>query len=105
MYNLIYILSGVILGLVIGYFLWRKKTTTSNIETGIMTERIEEKQENMTKLKEFISQKTDRITNDEVQAFLKISDATAERYLNEIEKEGLIKQMGKTGKYTYYEKV
>lgn len=110
---LIYIGAGIIIGIIIGLVVKNKKAIMTQSccapsksgQLGIMTERIEEKQKNIAKLKEFISQKTDNITNDEVQSLLKVSDATAERYLDEIEKEGLIEQVGKTGKYTYYEKV
>ena len=47
----------------------------------------------------------EKITNDEVEKFLHVSDATATRYLNELEKEGKIKQVGKTGKAVMYTKV
>ena len=46
-----------------------------------------------------------KITNDEVEKLLHVSDATATRYLETLEKEGKIKQVGKTGKYTNYEKI
>jgi DNA-binding IclR family transcriptional regulator len=36
---------------------------------------------------------------------LHVSDATATRYLETLEKEGKIKQVGKSGKYTHYEKI
>src|SRR3989344_1439566 len=39
-----------------------------------------------------------KITNDEVEKFLHVSDATATRYLSILEKENKIKQVGKTGK-------
>jgi len=42
------------------------------------------------------------ITNDEVQALLGVSDATAERYLEELEKEGKIAQVGKSGRIVAY---
>lgn len=45
-----------------------------------------------------------RITNDDVQKLVNVSDATATRYLDELEQERLITQVGKEGKYTYYEK-
>lgn len=45
------------------------------------------------------------ITNDEVEKFLHISDATATRYLNILEQEGKIKQSGKTGKFVSYTKI
>jgi len=51
----------------------------------------------------FLKQKN--ITNDEVEKFLHVSDATAERYLNILEKENKIKQTGKTGKAVMYQKI
>lgn len=67
---------------------------------------VELKKENIAKLEKLIAGKSaeDKITNDEVQKLLKISDATAERYLDELEKNGLIKQYGEVGKDVYYQK-
>ena len=48
--------------------------------------------------------KKSKITNDEVEKFLHVSDATATRYLSILEKEGKIKQLGKTGKGVTYTK-
>jgi predicted HTH transcriptional regulator len=45
------------------------------------------------------------ITNDEVEKFLHVSDATATRYLSILEKEGKIKQSGKTGKGVSYSRI
>ena len=45
------------------------------------------------------------ITNDEVEKLLHVSDATVTRYLETLEKEGKIKQVGKTGKGVVYEKI
>ncbi len=49
--------------------------------------------------------KQTKITNDEVEKFMHVSDATAERYLNTLEKENKIKQSGKTGKGVSYSKI
>lgn len=49
--------------------------------------------------------KHSKITNDEVEKFLHVSDATATRYLSELEKEGKIKQNGKTGHMVSYSRV
>jgi len=49
--------------------------------------------------------KNPKITNNEIEKLLHVSDATATRYLETLEKEGKIKQVGKTGKYTHYEKI
>ena len=46
-----------------------------------------------------------KITNDEVEKFLHVSDATATRYLSQLEKEGRIKQNGKTGHMVSYSRI
>lgn len=43
-----------------------------------------------------------KVTNDEVQKLLRISHATATRYLTILKKEGKIRQVGKTGKAVVY---
>ena len=45
-----------------------------------------------------------RVKNDDVQKLCGVSDATATRYLEELEQEKLIKQIGDFGTYVYYEK-
>ena len=49
--------------------------------------------------------KKQKITNDEVEKFMHVSDATATRYLNTLEKENKFKQSGKTGKSVFYSKI
>jgi hypothetical protein len=49
--------------------------------------------------------KRTNITNDEVEKFLHVSDSTATRYLEILEKENKIKQVGKTGKGVTYTKI
>mgnify|MGYP001610988372 CR=1 FL=1 len=46
----------------------------------------------------------DKITNDEVEKLLHVSDATATRYLSALEKQGKIRQVGRTGKAVVYTK-
>ena len=46
-----------------------------------------------------------KITNDEVEKLLHVSDATATRYLSVLEKEGKIAQVGKTGHGVVYQKI
>ncbi|TSC86499.1 MAG: Uncharacterized protein G01um10148_485 [Parcubacteria group bacterium Gr01-1014_8] len=43
-----------------------------------------------------------KITNDEVEKLLHVSDATATRYLTILKREGKIKQIGKTGAGVVY---
>ena len=49
--------------------------------------------------------KQSKITNDEVEKFLHVSDATATRYLSTLEQEGKIKQNSKTGKGVSYSRI
>lgn len=53
------------------------------------------------KIMEMLTTKT-KITNDEVEKLLHVSDATATRYLSALEKEGKIIQVGKQGKNVLY---
>ncbi len=62
------------------------------------------KQKKLEKILEALNTKG-KITNDEVEKLLHVSDATATRYLSELEKQGKIKQVGKTGKAVSYEKI
>ena len=43
-----------------------------------------------------------RITNDDVQKLLSVSDATATRYLDNMEKDGSITQKGEKGRHVFY---
>lgn len=42
------------------------------------------------------------VTNDDIERLLHVSDATAERYLNLLESQGHLVQIGKTGKGVRY---
>ena len=74
---------------------------TKSKSRNLIDEKEDTKRENLEKLRDFIRGR-ERITNDETENLLGVSNATAERYLDELEKEGPLEQMGKTGKYTYY---
>src|SRR3989344_1251051 len=63
----------------------------------------ERKRKKIEKIMELF-QKKEQITNDEVEKLLRVSDATATRYLSVLEREGKIKQLGKTGKGVVYTK-
>lgn len=63
-----------------------------------------EKEENKQRILRILETQTP-LTNNHIEQLLGISDATATRYLDELEKEGKIRQVGKTGKHVYYEKL
>ena len=64
----------------------------------------EKRRKLLSRLWEFFATKS-KVKNDQVEKLLHISDATATRYLETLEKEGKIKQVGKTGQHTHYEKI
>ena len=63
--------------------------------------QMKRKRENKEKILEFL-ESNEKIANNDVEKMLKVSDATATRYLNELEKEQKIRQIGKTGNAVYY---
>lgn len=67
----------------------------------LMAEAKEKHTEMILKLKEYLKEKTE-ITNNEVQNYLGVSDASAERYLDELESQGKLKQIGKVGYQVKY---
>lgn len=81
--------------------MWVGPQSMEKKEKDIINAQEKEKQENIEKLKGLIQNK-ERITNDEVESFLNISNATAERYLNELERKGLLEQVGRVGQGVYY---
>ena len=66
-------------------------------------EQIGRKQENLQKILASLSS-GDEISNDKVEDTLGVSNATAERYLDELEKSGKLVQVGKTGRNVVYRK-
>ena len=64
----------------------------------------ERKQKKLDRIMILFAKQT-KITNDEVEKLLHVSDATATRYLSLLEQQGKIRQMEKTGKYTFYIKI
>jgi Fic family protein len=98
------IIGGVVVGLIIGFFVWHPSTSAQADESDSLIHQKEaEKAANLEKVRGLISTQN-KITNDDVQNLLNVSDATAERYLDDLESAGIIRQVGKTGVNIYYEK-
>jgi len=68
---------------------------------GVNAERATQKDANLSRLLSVAQRKGD-ISNHEVQALLGVSDATATRYLEELEQRGKLSQVGKTGSHVHY---
>jgi len=78
---------------IVAFILRRRKGINGDTEAGVAQDKI---------MGLFMN--ADEITNDDVEKALGVSDATATRYLDWLEKEGKIIQIGRTGKYTHYKK-
>lgn len=91
---------GIIIGGVSGYFIGRRNKAETFVNDA---EKL--KSENMAKLKEHLNSLSDgEINNEDVRKLLNVSDTTACRYLDDLEKEGLIKQIGTDGPKVYYKR-
>jgi len=88
---------GFIAGFIVAKFVLKNKAAD------FIDEQIRNKEEGKKKIIELLNGK-DKITNDEAEEILGVSNATVERYLNELEAEGAIKQVGETGRGVYYVK-
>jgi Fic family protein len=84
-------------GVWVGYTLARKRRVKA-----INNQAAEQKSKNMEKVRA-LARERGKIANDDVEKLLGVSNATAERYLNELEKNGELKQVGTTGRNVYYE--
>lgn len=100
MINFITILIFAIISFVFGYFIGK----SSKAET-FVNDAEKLKSQNMAKLREHLNSLADgNIDNGNVRKLLNVSDTTACRYLDDLEKEGLVKQIGTDGPKVYYKK-
>lgn len=92
-------IRGLFLG---GVFAWLAK---SLFDSSKMKEGAKKKAPKLSRKEKTILEylnKNGKITNDEVENLLGVSDATAERYLDRLEKKDFIRQIGESGRGVYY---
>jgi predicted HTH transcriptional regulator len=65
------------------------------------TQKSKTKRKKQEKILEFLRENGE-VRNNDVEKLLGVSDSTAERYLDELEKEGTILQNGITGRSVFY---
>ena len=82
-------------GIALGMYLARREGN------GPVSEQTAKKTENKQKILAFM-QEHEQIKNDDVEKLAGVSNATAERYLSELEKEGKLVQHGKIGQSVFY---
>ena len=83
-------------GIALGMYIARR-----NANAGFIAKQMEQKTENKKKILTFL-QTNEKIQNNDVEKLVGVSNATAERYLDELEKEGKLTQYGVIGQGVYY---
>ena len=94
--NYIVLIIVALAGIAIGMYIARRKATA-----GYIAKQMEQKTENKQKILTFV-QEHGKIQNNEVEKLAEVSNATAERYLDELEKEGKLTQHGEIGQGVFY---
>lgn len=92
---------GVVLGMLAVWIIMRNKQAGGSLD--LIEKQAEQKAEHLQRIMQLLLN-YDKITNEDVRKELGVSDATAVRYFDELEKQGKVRQVGKTGKYTFYSK-
>jgi DeoR/GlpR family transcriptional regulator of sugar metabolism len=85
-----------IAGIAFGMYITRRKANA-----GFIAKQMEQKAANKEKILEFVQQ-NEKIQNNDVEKLAGVSNATAERYLDELEKEGKLIQHGEIGQAVFY---
>ncbi len=70
-----------------------------------VSKQTEEKEHNKQAILDLMESGNQPLTNEHLRQMSGVSEATATRYLDELEKEGKVKQVGKTGAHVFYEKI
>jgi len=85
-----------IAGITLGMYIARRKANA-----GFIAKQMEQKAGNKQKILAFV-QTNGKIQNNDVEKLAGVSNATAERYLDELEKEGKLTQHGVIGQSVFY---
>ena len=101
MENIIYLIVGFGLGFLYGKL--KGKVWGLNRERA-KNPAFDAAESNREKLREYL-ETHDGITNNDVEKLLGVSDSAATRYMDDLEKEGLVRQVGDVGSGVRYEKI
>lgn len=100
---IIIFISGLVVGGVIVWLVFRLRARDKKI--GLIERQRREKERDKEAILGILDEVESPLNNNLIEQYLGISDATATRYLEELEKEGKVKQVGQTGRSVYYEKI
>ena len=103
-----YILIALVLGIGLGIWFGRRKSFDSAQDKSkphLIAEQGREKDENLACILAAFDKSSasrGRMTNNDIEKLLGVSDATVTRYMEELEREGKVRQVGAEGRYVYY---
>lgn len=100
--SIIVLLAVVVIVLIVVLAKKSKQTSAGSLDPARKAKQ-EQKDENRKKILELFNDKQ-AISNEDVEKLLQVSDATATRYLDELEKAEKITQKAETGRGVSYEK-
>jgi len=93
--NYLILIIVAVAGVALGSYFARKRNG------GLIGKQAKKKVDNKNKILEFIRER-EKVANNDIEKLLGVSDATATRYMNELENEQKVRQIGKTGNAVYY---
>ena len=94
--NYIILIIVAVVGIALGAYFTSRKSVG-----GLISEQAKRKEENKERILEFLHE-NGKVVNNDIEKLLGVSDATATRYLDELEKEQKVIQIGTTGHAVYY---
>jgi len=93
----------LIVGIIIGFLLSREFSVQSDSGIGkIARARTNQKEEYKQKMLAYLAQHK-KARNNDFEKILGIADSTVTKYLQELENEGKVEQVGGTGAHVYYQ--
>jgi predicted HTH transcriptional regulator len=93
--NYLILIIVAVAGVVLGAYFARSRNG------GLISKQAEEKVENKEEILNFLRE-NEKVANNDIEKLLGVSDATATRYLDELEKEQKVRQIGTVGHAVYY---
>lgn len=94
-------LAVVIVGAIIWFLIKEEKPVKARERQKAAADQIEKHRANLAKVLN-MAQISHQLTNNDIERTLGVSDATATRYLQELEDQGKIEQVGSEGRYVFY---
>ncbi len=94
-------LFGIVCGALVVFFVFRNLKMGGRVEPDLIAKQAKEKEENKQKILGLF-EKQHEVSNNDVEKLLSVSDRSATRYMEELQREGKVEQIGSTGRSVVY---